>query len=186
MYTLDIIIAIPILYFGYKGAVNGLVKEVLNIVGITLAIFLTFNYMDAFGDVITPFFEDKPEYIPFASGVILFLGTLILIGLIAYFTKKFLEAVKLGTVNRIFGALFGALKASMIVSSALLLISGFNFPAEQTRENSFFYDTVIQVGPLAYETIAIIYPGAEGFTDTIQQNISKYNPADSLPILKDN
>jgi membrane protein required for colicin V production len=74
----------------------------------------------------------------------------------------------------------------MIVSAALLLLSGFNFPAEETRENSIFYEYVIQVGPVAYETIAIIYPGAEGFTETIQENISKYNPAETLPILKDN
>lgn len=186
MYTLDIIIALPILYFGYKGAVNGLVKEVLNIVGITLAVFLTFNYMDAFGTLIEPFFKDNPEYIPFASGVILFLGTLIIIAIIALLTKKFLEAVKLGMINRIFGALFGALKASMIVSAGLLLLSGFNFPAEETVENSFFYEYVIQVGPATYESIAFIYPGAEGFTETIQQNISKYNPAENLPILKDN
>ncbi len=186
MYTLDIIIALPILYFGYKGAVNGLVKEVLNIVGITLAIFLTFNYMDAFGGVIAPMFEENQQYIPFASGAILFLGTLIIIAVIAALTKKFLEAVKLGAVNRVFGAFFGALKAGMIVSAALLLLSGFNFPAEETRNDSIFYDTVIKIGPLAYETIAFIYPGAEGFTETIQENINKYNPADNLPILKDN
>ena len=142
--------------------------------------------MDAFGGVIAPFFEENPEYIPFASGAILFLGTLIVVGVIAYLTKKFLEAVKLGAINRIFGALFGALKASMIVSAALLLLSGFNFPAEQTREDSLLYNSVIQVGPAAYEAIAFIYPGAEGFTETIQQNISKYNPAENLPILKDN
>lgn len=186
MVTLDIIIALPILYFGYKGAVNGLVKEVLNIVGITLAVFLTFNYMDAFGSVIAPFFEENQEYIPFASGAILFLGTLIIVAILAYLAKKLLEAVKLGAINRLFGALFGALKASMIVSAALLLLSGFNFPAEQTTEDSILYEYVIQVGPATYEVIALIYPGAEGFTETIQQNISKYNPAEDLPILKDN
>lgn len=186
MYTLDIIIALPILYFGYKGAVNGLVKEILNIVGITLAVFLTFNYMDAFGSVLSPYFKENPEYVPFASGLILFLGTLITIGIIAYLTKKFLEAVKLGAINRIFGALFGALKASMIVSAALLLLSGFNFPAEETTNESLLYEYVIQVGPATYEAIAFIYPGAEGFTETIQENINKYNPAAELPILKDN
>lgn len=186
MYTIDIIIAIPILYFGYKGAVNGLIKEVLNIVGITLAVFLTFNYMDTFGKIIRPFLKESPQYIPYASGLVLFLGTLIIVAIIGYLTKKFLEAVKLGTVNRIFGAVFGALKASMIVSAVLLLLSGFNYPEEATRENSLLYEHVIKVGPATYETIAFIYPGAEGFTETIQQNISKYNPAANLPILKDN
>ncbi|HCT54151.1 MAG TPA: CvpA family protein, partial [Balneola sp.] len=62
----------------------------------------------------------------------------------------------------------------------------FNVPAEETREDSLLYDYIIQVGPAAYETIAFIYPGAEGFTETIQENINKYNPAENLPILKDN
>jgi len=43
MSLIDLIIGIPLLYFGYKGAVNGIVKEVLNIVGIILAVFLTFK-----------------------------------------------------------------------------------------------------------------------------------------------
>ncbi len=183
MYILDIIIGLPILYFGYKGATNGFVKEVLNIVGITLAVFLTFKNMDAFGGLIKPFFEGNEAYIPFASGVILFLGTLISVAIIAAFAKKLLEAVKLGTVNRVFGALFGALKAALLVSTVLLLFSGFNFPAEEIRNESIFYEYVLQVGPLAYETIAAVYPGAEGFSETIQKNISRYNPATDLPIL---
>ncbi|WP_018128031.1 CvpA family protein [Balneola vulgaris] len=183
MYILDLIIALPILYFGYKGAVNGLVKEVLNIVGITLAVFLTFNYMDAFATLIEPFMADKEAYIPFVSGAILFLGTLIIVGIIAVLTKKFLEAVNLGKVNRAFGALFGVLKAGIIISTALLLLSGFNLPSEETRNESILYPYVIQLGPWTYEAIALVYPGAENFTDTIKENISKYNPAENLPIL---
>ncbi len=183
MSTIDIIIAVPLLYFGYKGAVNGIVKEVLNIVGLTLAVFLTFNYMDAFSELIAPFFEDTPEYIPYASGIILFLGTLIIVALIAVLTKKFLEAVKLGFVNRTAGALFGVLKAGIFVSAVLLLLSGFKIPAEESKNDSLLYEYVIQIGPAAYEAIAFIYPGAEGFTETIQENISKYNPAEDLPIL---
>ena len=59
MEILDLIIAIPLLYFLYKGAVNGIVKEILNIVGITLAVFLTFNYMDALSVFISPFLRKK-------------------------------------------------------------------------------------------------------------------------------
>lgn len=62
MHILDLIIAVPLLYFIYKGAVNGIVKEILNIVGITLAIFLTFKYMDALAVIITPFFEENASH----------------------------------------------------------------------------------------------------------------------------
>ena len=186
MEILDILVAVPILYFGYKGAVNGLVKEILNIVGIVLAVFLTFNYMDAFEGIIAPLFEPNAASVPFVSGVILFLGTLIIVGIIAVLTKKFLEAVKLGTVNRIFGALFGALKAGMMVSTLLLLLAGFNMPSTQSRDDSLLYPYVIYLGPWAYEAVAFIYPGADNYSDTIKQNISNYNPVENIPFINDN
>ena len=186
MYTLDIIIALPILYFGYKGAVNGFVKEILNIVGITLAVFLTFKYMDSLSILIEPFFEDESAtYIPFLSAALLFIGTLSVVALIAYLTKELLKAVKLSAVNRALGALFGILKSGMIVSTILLLMAGFNVPKEEVRDNSILYPYIIYLGPWTYEAVAFIYPGAEGYTETIQENLSKYNPINNLPFMNE-
>ncbi len=186
MEILDLIIAVPLLYFAYKGAVNGLIKEVLNIVGITLAIFLTFKYMDALSVLIEPFFEDEAAaYIPFLSSALLFIGTLCVVGLIAYLTKELLKAVKLSAVNRTLGALFGILKSGMIVSTILLLLAGFNIPKEEVRDNSILYPYIIYLGPWTYEAVAFIYPGAEGYTETIQENLSKYNPVNNLPFLNE-
>ena len=187
MHILDLIIAIPLLYFIYKGAVNGIVKEVLNIVGITLAVFLTFNYMDAFSIIIAPFFEeDASAYIPFLSAAVLFIGTLTVVAIIGYLTKEFLKAIKLSTVNRVAGAIFGLLKSGLIVSTILLLAAGFNIPKEEVRDESLLYPYIIYLGPWAYDAVAVIYPGAENYTQTIQENLSNYNPIDNLPIINDN
>lgn len=183
MLILDLIIAIPILYFGYKGAVNGLVKEVLNIVAIVLAIFLTFNYLDVFTGLLAPLFEEGSSILPFVSGALLFIGTLGIVALIAYGTKEFLKVIKLSTVNRILGGLFGALKSAMIVSAILLLLAGFNFPDEKARNDSYLYPLVIFVAPATYNTVAVIYPGAENFTETLHENLGSYNPIDNLPFL---
>ncbi|MEQ9309761.1 MAG: CvpA family protein [Balneolaceae bacterium] len=186
MEILDLIIAVPLLYFAYKGAVNGLVKEVLNIVGITLAIFLTFKYMDALSILIEPFFEDEAAtYIPFLSAALLFLGTLCVVALIAFLTKELLKAVKLSAVNRALGSLFGILKSGMIISTILLLLAGFNVPKEEVRDRSLLYPYIIYLGPWTYEAVAFIYPGAESYTETIQENLSKYNPVKNLPFLNE-
>ncbi|MGB0346292.1 MAG: CvpA family protein [Balneolaceae bacterium] len=187
MHILDLIIAVPLLYFIYKGAVNGIVKEVLNIVGITLAVFLTFNYMDAFSVIIAPFFEEEQsQYIPFLSAAVLFIGTLAIVALVGYLTKEFLKAIKLSTVNRVAGAIFGLLKSGLIVSTILLLAAGFNIPKEEVRDESILYPYIIYLGPWAYDAVAVIYPGAENFTQTIQENLSNYNPIENLPIINDN
>lgn len=186
MEILDLIIAVPLLYFAYKGAVNGIVKEVLNILGITLAVFLTFKYMDALSVLIQPFFEDESAaYIPFLSAALLFLGTLSVVAIIAYLTKELLKAVKLSMVNRILGAAFGILKSGMIVSTILLLLAGFNIPKDEVRDNSLLYPYIIYLGPWTYEAVAFIYPGAEGYTETIQENLSKYNPVNNIPFLNE-
>lgn len=186
MLILDLIIATPILYFGYKGAVNGLVKEVLNIVAIILAVFLTFNYLDAFTGIIAPLFEEGASYVPFVSGAILFIGTIGIVALIAYATKELLKAVKLSLVNRILGATFGALKSGLVVSAVLLLLAGFNVPGEQARDESYLYPYVIYLAPLTYNGVALVYPGAENYTETLKSNISDHNPLENIPFLNDN
>lgn len=186
MLLLDLIIATPILYFGYKGAINGLVKEVLNIVGIILAVFLTFNYLDTFSGLIAPLFDEDTSYVPFISGAILFLGTLIIVAIIAYGTKEFLKAVKLSIVNRLLGGAFGALKSGMVVSAILLLLAGFNVPGEEAREESYLYPFVIYIAPVTYNTVATVWPGAEDYSQTLRNNLSTYNPIENLPFLNDN
>lgn len=185
MLFLDLIIAVPILYFAYKGAVNGIVKEVFNIAGIILAVFLTFNYLDVFTGIISPIFEEGASYVPFISGAILFTGTLAVVALIAYGTKEFLKAVKLSLVNRILGALFGVLKSGIIVSAFLLLLAGFNVPSEEARNESYLYSSVIYLAPFTYNAVALVYPGAENYTETLKENISDYNPLENIPFLND-
>ena len=73
-----------------------------------------------------------------------------------------------------------------MVSTILLLSAGFNIPKEEVRNESVLYPYIIYMGPWAYDAVAFIYPGAENYTDTIQENLSKYNPIENLPILNDN
>ncbi len=186
MSTLDIILIIPILYYAYKGFKSGVVREILGLAGITLAVFFTFKYLDVFSGILSPFFGKESPYLPYASGIIIFLGTLILIAIVARVISKLLDAVMLGTLNRAIGAVFGMLKISIVLSAVLLLLNGFNVPSQETRENSNLYSPIIKVGPWAYDMVSVIYPGAEDFKTTIEEIVDKYNPADNLPFLQNN
>ncbi len=183
MNLLDLLILLPLLYFGYRGFVNGLIKEVLSIAGIVLAVFLTFEYMDDLNSIISPMFNGDASYIPFISGAILFIGTVGTVQLVAHLTKKMLEAVNLNFINRLSGMAFGLLKSGIIVSAILLLLAGFNQPSEQAREGSVTYSTVVYIAPLAYDAVATVYPGAENFSETIQKTLDEYNPIQNFPTL---
>lgn len=183
MNLLDFFILIPICYFCYRGFVNGIIKEVLSIVGIVLAVFIAFTYMDATSAAIRPFFAEGAGFVPFISGAILFIGTVAAVQLVAYLMKKFLETIKLNIINRISGVAFGFLKSGIAISALLIIMAGFNLPSEQARNNSLAYPYIIYLAPWTYDAVAVVYPGAENFSDTIRQTLDEHNPIENFPLL---
>jgi membrane protein required for colicin V production len=186
MNLLDFLILLPIAYFCYRGFVNGLIKEVLSIVGIILAVFFTFQYMEPVGNAISPLFEPKASYVPFVSAVIIFISTLAIVHLIAYLSRKFLETIQLNFVNRLSGAAFGFLKSGIVISAILLMLAGFNLPSQEARQDSATYSYIIYLAPWTYDTVATVYPGAKDFTATVQKTLEQYNPIENFPFLEQN
>lgn len=180
MNLLDLIVLIPISYFAVMGFKNGLIREVLGITGIFLSVFLTFNYMEPVSSLMKQLAPIDPEYLPFVSGLIIFIGTLAAVQMIAWAIKKFLEKVNLSTVNRIFGLIFGTLKSSIIISALLILLSGFRVPGDEIRQNSVSYPFLIQIAPATFNIVSTVYPGSEDFADTIKKTVKDYNPLENL------
>lgn len=184
MNLLDFLILLPIAFFCYRGFVNGIIKEVLSIVGIIVGVFLTFQYMDPVGEAISPFFKEGASFVPFISAIIIFIGTLVVVHLVAYLSKKFLETIKLNFANRLAGAAFGFLKSGIVISALLLILAGFSMPSQETRQESATYTYIIYLAPWAYDTVALVYPGADNFSTTIQKALEQYNPIENFPILE--
>lgn len=184
MNLIDFLILIPIAYFAYRGFVNGIIKEVLSIIGIILGVFLTFQYMDPVGAAINPLFEEGASFVPFISAIIIFVGTLSIVHLAAFLSKKFLETIKLNFINRIAGAIFGFLKSGIVISAILLILAGFSYPSEDARQNSTTYPYVIYLAPWSYDTVASVYPGAKNFRTTIQKTLEQNNPIENFPFLE--
>jgi len=183
MNALDFLIILPVAYFAYKGFTAGLIQEVLGIVGIILAIFITFAYMKPVSDIIAPLFDggDTPTII---AGLILFIGTIAVVQGIGYAVRRFLEIIHLNFINRLAGLLFGALKSAIVISGFLWLFAGFNMPADETRNESLTYPVVISLAPAAYNMIAAVIPGIENFIETLEESIQEDNPIRNNPFFQ--
>lgn len=176
METFDLIVLIPVAYFAFKGFQSGIVKEVFSIVGLVLAVFLTFNYLDQAIDLAKKTFKITQDFNPFIWGILLFIVVLVATNLITWVIGKVLSAANLSAVNKLLGLIFGGLKAAILVSAVLIFLAGFQIPNEETRKASASYSYLIQVAPLAYNTIATLYPGAELFSETIKKTLEENNP----------
>lgn len=175
MNALDLLIILPIGFFAYKGFTAGFIQEILGIVGIIIAVFVTFAYMKPVATFLERFFSGT-DTLTIVAGLILFIGTIVIVQLIGHAVREFLEFIKLNFLNRIAGLFFGAVKSAIVISGFLWLFAGFNMPAEDTREDSLLYPIVISLAPATFDLIASVYPGIENFIETIEDAIQEDNP----------
>jgi len=182
MNLLDLAILIPIALFALQGFRNGIVREVFTIIGVILAVFIAFQYMEDMAFLVNLVIDQPEDVVTLIAGFILFMATFILVLTIAFLIRIFLEFIKLNTINRIFGLFFGSLKAGIAVSAILLLFAGFGLPGDETRSNSITYPIVIQLAPAAYNLVAAVYPGTSDFVSKIEDTLDETNPMQHLPI----
>lgn len=138
MNYLDILILIPVAWFGYKGFSNGLIRELASIVALIAGLYASFKFSDW---VEVWIHNDKiPHEVYFA---ITFFAVLVLVFLAGRFVEKVIKLMIPEIVNNLAGALFGAVKVMVIFSAFLFLINSIDSKeviiTPKTKETSILY-----------------------------------------------
>lgn len=183
MNLLDIVIIVPIGFITYMGFAKGFVREVFNIAGVIIAIFITFEYMGPVAGFLAPFVDNK-DAATITAGISLFIMSIVLVQAGVMWIESVLDVIHLSILNKLAGLIFGFAKSAILVSAVLLLLTGINMPSEENREYSVTYPYIIKAAPLAFDFIATLYPGTEGFIETIERNLQENNPLQNLPIFE--
>ncbi|MEG1498078.1 MAG: CvpA family protein [Bacteroidales bacterium] len=111
MNFLDILIFIPLLWFGYKGTRNGFIMEIVSLISIITGIYLSIH----FSHLICLWFKIEGDYAPVLAFAITFLGAVIGIYILGKSLESLLKKMSLSFVNRIAGFLLGLLKAFLLI-----------------------------------------------------------------------
>jgi membrane protein required for colicin V production len=172
MSLLDAIIILFIAIFAWKGFRNGLVKEVFRIVGLVLAIFIAFQYANTAGSVLGMFLNIQEAYLPFIGFALLFITAQIAVHIAVLFMDKLIQLLLLSIPNRLFGALFGTLKCSLIISILLIFLAGFGIPGNETRKETLLYKPMLKVAPISYDIVARVLPGVKPYRDSVDRYLS--------------
>jgi len=182
MTVFDWIVIITLLLFGFQGFRNGLVKEVLGIIGIGLGIFLTIQYMNVVAGLIYSYFPNSHVYVPYIAAFIIFFSTIIVVYLLIFILTKILDLVALGLPNRLLGLLFSIFKTGLIISLVLVILSGFGVPGKKTRDQSKTYPYIVSLAPVTFNFISHFYPGAKDYSKTLKQTLDNYKPTHIFPV----
>lgn len=169
MNLLDGIILIPLLFAGFQGFRNGLLREVMGLAGVVLSLFLAFRYLEQTAAVVSDVITISETYLPIVAFAVLFLSLLAGVQALIYIAEKILKMALLSLPNRLLGLAFSVLKSSLFISIFIILLAQVGLPDEQLREESLLYGYVAPVAPLAYDAVATVYPETETLAKTLEE-----------------
>ena len=146
MNVLDILTIIPVAWFGFKGLKNGLIRELASIAALVLGVWATLRFSDyvagRLGDTMT---------VKAVAFVLTFFAVLVAVHFAGILVEKVVKLVIPAWLNNIFGLLFGAAKAFLVVSVLLYFVTIVDFKEmllkPETKENSLLYKYTAPVVP---------------------------------------
>jgi membrane protein required for colicin V production len=189
MTLFDWIVALFLAFALYRGLKNGLIKEVFGLVGILMAVALALLSADIGGAWLQEQFEISESVARLGTLVTVFLLVLILFQFLALLFTKLIETLLLGPLNRLFGAIFSTLKATVILSLILFFLTAYNLPSQETRNSSLLYPFIEPFAPLTLSLLSDISPKiADAVEDFVgpRWKDDSWNinlPEPSLPVL---
>ncbi len=151
MNYLDILLCIPLVWGFYKGFTKGLIIEAASIVAFSLGVWGGIHFSDFVAGKINGWFNWQSSYLPVVSFGVTFLGIIISVFFIAKLIQKMVSGMALGGINKICGAVFGALKFAMVMSVIIFVMDAieksYPFISFKTKEESLLYKPIGKIAP---------------------------------------
>ncbi|MDT0620296.1 CvpA family protein [Croceitalea vernalis] len=157
MSFIDIVLGILLIWGLYKGLKNGLFVELASLVALIAGIYGSIHFSYIASDYLSENMDWNDRYIKIASFLITFIAIVIIVNLAGKFLTKIADFAMLGLLNKIAGAIFGALKVAVILGALLIFFekatSSFNFVNEETQTDSILYKPIRDIGDFVFSTV---------------------------------
>ena len=151
MNYIDIILCIPLVWGLYKGFTKGLIIEAASLVAFGLGVWGGIHFSDFVAVKITGWFNWHSPYLPVVSFAVTFLCIIITVFFIAKLVQKMVSGMALGGINKVCGAVFGALKFAMVMSVIIFVMDAIekSYPliSFKTKEESLLYKPIGKIAP---------------------------------------
>ena len=124
MNLFDIIVIVILGYCLIRGIFRGLVKELSSIIGVFGGFYAAYTYYPVLAKPLSKWITNA-GYLNILSFLIIFCGVFIIISILGIIINYLLKIVFLGWLDRVSGAMFGAMKGILIVSVLLIALTAF-------------------------------------------------------------
>ena len=150
---------------GFK---KGFILEIITLLALILAVIGGFHFLHWGMSVLTENFQLSGKFLPFLAFLLIFVGIVFIVNAIGQVVKKVIHMAFLGGLDRIAGALLGAVKFVFFFSVVIwaFQIFGVELP-QHLQDDSFLYTFVVAVAPATVELFGFIIPASSDLMDDI-------------------
>ncbi len=146
----DFILGLILAALAVRGWVRGLIREVLNLVGLVAGLFIAFRLSKPFGDFLAQSFGVTPEIARIGAGIALFVLFGVAMGIAAHYLSKALKLPGLKIANRLGGAFLALAWGVFLVLVFINLMRVLPLPrgVEDAMESSAVADAIAGEGAI--------------------------------------
>jgi len=157
MAFLDIILGLMLIWGLWKGLKNGLFVEIASIIALIAGIFGAIHFSYIAGNYLSQNMQWNERYISITAFVVTFIAIVVIVHLAGKFLTRIADFAMLGLLNKIAGALFGALKVAVILGALLVFFdrmnNTLNFINDETKKESVLYEPIKEIGELVFSMV---------------------------------
>lgn len=147
MNYIDYILLLPLIWGLYRGFTKGLIIELASLLALIAGVYGALHFSSYTLTYIQSYIDLEPAYMQILSYGLTFILIVVLITFIGRVLTLLVKMVALGFVNRLIGALFGALKSLLIISVLLLFFdrinSQYTIVKEELLTSSILYQPIL-------------------------------------------
>lgn len=108
------LLLLPLLYGLVRGWMRGFIREIIGLIALVVALGASLLFHEQLVQLFRQYTSEEGALVNIAAYITIFLGVLIALNLVGKMLTNLVESVQLGTLNRLLGALFSALKWAII------------------------------------------------------------------------
>ncbi|MEY8849655.1 CvpA family protein [Psychroserpens sp. XS_ASV72] len=157
MAVIDIILAVLLLFGLIRGLMKGLFVEVASLVALIAGVYGAIHFSNFAAEFLDSKLDWDEKYINIVAFAITFVIIVLVIALAGKALTKLADFAALGILNKLLGAVFGALKIGLILSVVLIVFDNLNktipFADKDDLEDSILYQPVKGLAPMIFPSI---------------------------------
>jgi len=136
---------------------RGFVREIISLIGLILAFFIAGRMSGDVGALLHDWISNK-TLANIAGFIIIFVVTMIVVGLISALIRKLVDMADLTATDRTLGVFFGAARGVLLIGVAFLVYTAYAKPDQAWMQKSLLTPYALQLSDLIGKTIPKDYP----------------------------